>query len=67
MQKRVLATLLIALPSLCVADTGTAQWNVAAPPLPLREIPIDVEQGTWMNIDMSPDGKQIDFETIRPR
>ena len=64
MQKRVLATLLIALPSLCIADTGTAQWNVAAPPLPQREIAIDVDQGTWMNIDMSPDGKQIAFDLL---
>ena len=64
MQKRVLATLLIALPSLCIADTGTARWNVAAPPLPQREIAIDVDQGTWMNIDMSPDGKQIAFDLL---
>ena len=64
MRKLLAVTLLIALPSLCPADTKKTPWNVAAPPLPLREIPIDVDQGTWMNIDLSPDGKHIAFDLL---
>lgn len=39
-------------------------WDVSAPPLPMREIPIDVREGTWMNLDVSPDGKTIVFDML---
>src|SRR5687767_2576041 len=32
-----------------------AKWNVNAPPgMTLRQIPINVDNGTWMNVDVSP-------------
>ncbi len=64
MKKLLLATLLIAPPSLCSADPAERPWDVSAPPLALREIPIDVDQGTWMNIDLSPDGSRIAFDLL---
>lgn len=39
-------------------------WDLAAPPLPLRQIPIDVREGTWMSLDVSPDGTTIAFDLL---
>ncbi|MEZ5922206.1 MAG: amidohydrolase family protein [Parvularculaceae bacterium] len=40
------------------------KWDVANPPLETRNIKIDVTEGTWMNIDVSPDGKTIAFDLL---
>lgn len=42
-----------------------AKWNVNAPTgLATRQIPIDVDDGTWMNVDVSPDGRTIAFDLL---
>jgi Tol biopolymer transport system component len=40
------------------------KWDVAAPPLPTRQVPISVDEGTWMNVDVSPDGKTLAFDLL---
>lgn len=40
------------------------KWDVANPPLTTRAIPIKVDQGTWMSLDVSPDGKTIAFDLL---
>jgi len=40
------------------------KWDVAAPPLPMRDVAINVDEGTWMNIDVSPDGRTIAFDLL---
>jgi len=41
------------------------KWNVSAPPgLKTREIRIAVDNGTWMNVDVSHDGKLIAFDLL---
>jgi len=40
-------------------------WDVNAPPgQRLREVPISTNEGTWMNIDVSPDGRTIAFDML---
>lgn len=39
-------------------------WDVANPPLTTRQIPINVTSGTWMSLDLSPDGKIIAFDLL---
>ena len=42
-----------------------AKWNVEAPRgLTLRKVPISTDEGTWMNIDVSPDGKRVVFDML---
>jgi len=41
-----------------------AKWDVSAPPTPMREVSIRVEEGTWMNIDVSPDGRSVAFDLL---
>ena len=40
------------------------KWDVTDPPLTRRQIPIDVSEGTWINVDVSPDGKTIAFDLL---
>ncbi|WP_411817413.1 amidohydrolase family protein [Hyphococcus sp. DH-69] len=56
-----LALCLVATSAVCAAET---EWDVTAPPLPTRDIEIDVDEGTWMSLDVSPDGKMIAFDLL---
>ena len=41
------------------------KWDVANPPYPFDvTVPIDVTSGTWMSLDVSPDGKEIVFDLL---
>lgn len=42
-----------------------AKWDISAPPgLKTREIRIDTDEGSWMNLDASPDGRLIAFDLL---
>jgi imidazolonepropionase-like amidohydrolase/Tol biopolymer transport system component len=41
------------------------KWDVNAPPgMTTREIRLDTTEGSWMNIDVSPDGRTIAFDLL---
>ncbi|ABN59553.1 WD40 domain protein beta Propeller [Shewanella baltica OS155] len=47
------------------AETKETEWNVNAPAnAPLEQVKIDVNEGTWMNLSVSPDGKHIVFDLL---
>ena len=63
--------------SLFLASTGTfaadaneakeeskAQWSVDEPQGEFHTVKINVDQGTWMNVDISPDGESIVFDLL---
>jgi imidazolonepropionase-like amidohydrolase/Tol biopolymer transport system component len=40
------------------------KWDVNNPPGPSHDVTIDVTRGTWMSLDLSPDGKEIIFDLL---
>lgn len=62
----IIAAALVMAPSAVSAQAGkdTPKWDVNAPPLPTRSVPINVDEGTWMNLDVSPDGQTIAFDLL---
>ncbi len=46
------------------SDEGEDKWDVNNPPGPHKQVPINVTEGTWMNLDVSPDGKTIIFDML---
>ena len=62
-----LALSLAALPAAVQAQDAkdAPKWDVSAPPgMKVREVPIQVEEGTWMNLDVSPDGQTVAFDLL---
>lgn len=57
--------LALALASLPLqADTQAAEWQVNAPQGEFNQVDIQVQQGSWMNVSVSPDGKTIVFDLL---
>src|SRR5476651_611257 len=40
------------------------KWNVEAPPGPSKKVTITTDEGTWMDLDVSPDDKSIVFDLL---
>jgi len=46
------------------AKADKEKWDVMNPPGKKRNVRIDVTEGTWMSLDVSPDGKTIAFDLL---
>ena len=40
------------------------KWDVNAPPGPSSKVALDLSEGTWISLDLSPDGKEIAFDLL---
>ena len=46
-------------------DDKAPKWDVAAPTgMTVRQVPIEVTEGSWMNVDASPDGRTLAFDLL---
>ncbi|MCH5720450.1 hypothetical protein [Niabella hibiscisoli] len=64
--KLISMLLLSALPLSVWAQTKTdnKKWDVSNPDGPYKDVSFTVNEGTWMNLDISPDGKEIIFDLL---
>lgn len=46
------------------SDKKDKKWDVNNPPGNHKEVNFTVEEGTWMSVDVSPDGKMIVFDLL---
>ncbi|MEZ5174469.1 MAG: hypothetical protein R2850_13430 [Bacteroidia bacterium] len=40
------------------------EWDCSVPPGPFKTVNLELTEGTWMNLDVSPDGKSIVFDIL---
>ena len=60
----ILALLGLLVPLSLHAQSAPSDWDVAARHGPARNVEFDVDEGTWMSLDVSPDGGQIVFDLL---
>ena len=67
----ILARALLVLPvTLLLAPLSAQQkpaadkWDITADYGPVSKLAFDTNEGTWMNLDVSPDGKQVVFDLL---
>ncbi|MEO0899190.1 MAG: amidohydrolase family protein [Bacteroidota bacterium] len=61
-----IATLLVLILgiSLSFAQDKPKKWDVNNPPGAYKEVKINTTEGTWMNLDVSPDGSMVVFDIL---
>lgn len=61
---RHLFVCLFFLPFSVAAQEKEKKWDVNNPEGPFKEIEFTTDEGTWMNLDVSPDGTKIVFDLL---
>jgi len=64
--KVLLAGSMLAMPSIALADDAKDEkWDINAPRgASIQQVPIATDEGTWMDVDVSPDGQTIAFTML---
>lgn len=62
----LLAGSMLAMPSLALADDHEEEgWDVEAPRgATIEQVPIQTDEATWMDVDVSPDGRTLAFTVL---
>lgn len=65
--KQLLAAVILLPVTFCLPaqeKKENKKWDVSNPEGPYKEVAFTTSEGTWMNLDVSPDGKEIVFDLL---
>lgn len=60
----LLPAMIVAVLFIAADDDKPKKWDVNNPPGPYKDVSFTTTEGTWMNLDVSPDGKTIAFDML---
>ncbi len=60
----IAAAILAALAAPGAQQADSKKWDVTADLGPTQKVAFDTSEGTWMNLDVSPDGRQVVFDLL---
>ena len=64
MKRKLIFSLFFGVFTYSLHSQSSKSWDVNTPITPFKEVIITTDEGTWMNLDVSPDGKQIVFDML---
>jgi len=64
MTRKLIFLPIVILSTLSLVAQEKKKWDVNNPDGPFKEVAFTVNEGTWMNLDVSPDGKEIVFDLL---
>ncbi|MGQ0816148.1 MAG: amidohydrolase family protein, partial [Gemmatimonadota bacterium] len=64
MRALTITALVLAFPSQSIAQSQSDKWDVTKPLGPTEALQFETSEGTWMNVDVSPDGRTIAFDLL---
>ena len=62
--KTTLLSILVCLLPFATWAQDKKDWDVSNPPGPFKEVAFITDEGTWMNLDVSPNGQTIVFDLL---
>ena len=63
--KRLAAFALLLAGTAVLAQTKPAKWDINTPPGAIvRQVAIDTDEGSWMDVDVAPDGQTLAFTLL---
>lgn len=62
--QRILSTIVAVAMVFSLQAQQKEKWDVNNPPGNYKDVTLSLDEGTWMNLDVSPDGKTIAFDLL---